>query len=83
MLKYSLSIFMGLMLVAAASNSYSVPPPEYLKIKDFKKCLDTQNFGTWKGWCMPAEKPESCPAESWEQLKALTEKEKLHNCPAK
>jgi hypothetical protein len=71
------------MFVTVAINSFSAPTPEYLQIKDFKKCLETQKFDIWEGWCMPAEKPESCPAESWEQLKALTGKEKLPNCPSK
>ncbi len=80
---YSLSTFMGLMFATVAINSFAAPPPTYLQIKEFKKCLETQKIDTWEGWCIPAEKPESCPEESWEQLKALTGKEKLPDCPSK
>lgn len=42
--------------------------PEYLKVKSFKKCLGTQSYRGWKGYCMPEDQPENCPDDSWDKL---------------
>jgi hypothetical protein len=86
-MKYVLT---GLRVVAACSlllavpiNGNAAPEPKYLEIKDFKKCLSTEDMGSYQSWCMPAKKPASCPAKSWTQLSELIETEKLPACQAK
>nr|WP_321467511.1 hypothetical protein [uncultured Desulfobulbus sp.] len=81
MFKYSLFLSFALLFVAVVGENSAVAPPKYLEIKNFKQCLTTQKFDTWEGWCMPALKPETCPAESWEQLNALDENDKVPPCP--
>ncbi|SFM93714.1 hypothetical protein SAMN05660284_00026 [Formivibrio citricus] len=71
-----------IVFAAVTASSSAALPPKYLGIKDFKLCLATQEINTYRAWCMPAGKPESCPAASWEQLKALTGTDKLPDCPA-
>ena len=61
---------------AHKSQNNCARPPAYLQVKDFKKCLDTQDMGSWQSWCLPAEKPSHCPQASWQQL------EKMDNIPA-
>ena len=78
MSKYQLS---GLLLAAIASASIAALPPKYLAIKDFKQCLAVREFGTYRAWCMPAAKPESCPATSWSELNALTGSDRIPDCP--
>jgi hypothetical protein len=80
MLKKSLPALLGLMFAAVTSHSSAALPPKYLGIKDFKLCLATQEIKTYSAWCMPAEKPASCPTTSWEQLKALGGSDKLPDC---
>ncbi len=80
MLKNSLLAFT--VFTAIAANSSAALPPKYLGITDFKLCLATQEINTYRAWCMPAGKPEHCPATSWAQLKALTGTDKLPDCPA-
>ena len=55
-------------------------PPKYLEVKDFKKCLAEKDMGTYSMWCLPANKPEACPKESWEQLNNLTGQDKVPSC---
>ena len=79
MSKYPL---LGLLLAAIASASAAALPPKYLAIKDFKQCLAVQEFATYRAWCLPAAKPESCPAASWAELTALTGSDRIPDCPA-
>lgn len=58
----------------------AVLPPKYLQVKDFKLCFSTKNMGTWEAWCMPSEKPVSCPNNAWKQLKALKQKDRVPSC---
>lgn len=81
MFKYLSVIAAAMVFAAFAGSSSAVTPPKYLEIKDFKLCLAIQKFDTWEGWCMPAQKPGTCPAESWQQLNALEGEDKLSPCP--
>ncbi len=81
MIKKLLVLFLGVVVAFIAFSSFAAKPPEYLDIKDFKKCLATQKYDTWDGWCMPAKKPDECPEASWQKLLALTIQEKLPVCP--
>ena len=72
----------GLLLAAVATASVAALPPKYLGIKDFKRCLAVRQFATYRAWCMPAAQPESCPAASWAELKALTASERVPACPS-
>lgn len=82
MLKTTFSILSGMLFACVATGSTAALPPKYLGIEDFKLCLGTQDNTTYRSWCIPAEKPASCPAASWEQLRALAGADKLPDCPA-
>lgn len=43
-------------------------PPQYLEVKDFKLCLETQDNGTWQSWCLPRKQPKACSDKSWAKL---------------
>lgn len=60
----------------------TVLPPRYLFIPQFKDCLKTQTIGSYQAWCMPQDKPQSCPANSWEQLLALQGRDRISLCHA-
>ena len=81
MLKQSSYIFIGLLLSSIAMNSSAVLPPKYLAIENFKLCVGSQEIDTYTALCMPAGKPENCPEASWEQLKALSGRDKIPDCP--
>ena len=82
MMKKSLPVFMGSLLASVAIESSAVPAPKYLGIESFKLCLATQEINTASFLCMPAGKPDACPETSWEQLKALTGRDAIPDCPA-
>lgn len=73
---------MGLLLSSIAIESSAVLPPKYLEIESFKLCLGTQEINTARFLCMPSGKPDACPETSWEQLKALSGKDTIPDCPA-
>ncbi len=77
-----LCIGAGILFFAGVLTCYAVTPPRYLETKDFKQCLNVQDFGSWQGWCLPADKPVGCPAASWEQLNMETGKDCVPRCPA-
>ena len=78
MSKHQLS---GLLLAAIATTSVAALPPKYLAVKDFKQCLSVQESGTYRAWCLPAQKPQNCPATSWAELTALTASDRVPDCP--
>jgi hypothetical protein len=78
----SLPIFMGLLLSIVAIESSAVPAPKYLGIESFKLCLGTQEINAASFLCMQSGKPDACPETSWEQLKALSGKDAIPDCPA-
>ena len=43
-------------------------PPAYLSVNQWKDCVDSKDMGGWNAWCKPVDKPENCPADSWDQL---------------
>jgi hypothetical protein len=45
--------------------------PAYLKVDNYKNCLDIQEYRGWEGLCMPTDKPENCPSDSWSQLQEM------------
>lgn len=63
-------------------SAQAVPAPKYLMVKDFRLCLASEPVGTYRRLCLPAEKPEACPAESWAQLKGLTGVDRMEACAA-
>ena len=42
--------------------------PAYLSVMQWKDCVDSKDMGSWSAWCKPAEKPDACPADTWEKL---------------
>jgi len=43
--------------------------PAYLSVTQWQDCVDSKfNMGSWSSYCKPADKPDDCPATSWEQL---------------
>lgn len=55
-------------LVGSDSSTWT---PAYLKVKKFKKCLSTENYRGWQGYCFPAEQPKECPDQSWDELSKM------------
>ena len=53
-------------------------PPAYLSVKGFKNCLKTQSYGTWRGWCLPKDRPSSCLKASWKQLQGQADLPSCH-----
>ncbi len=47
--------------------------PEYLKVPDYELCLQVYQVGAsaLSEYCIPREKPENCPDQSWMQLKRV------------
>ncbi|MFT4693814.1 MAG: hypothetical protein ACI8TE_000712 [Francisella sp.] len=45
--------------------------PAYLKVDNYKNCLDIQEYRGWEGLCMPTDKPKNCPSDSWSQLQEM------------
>ncbi len=41
-----------------------VATPAYMSVSQFKHCLGRNE----NQWCEPADKPETCPEDSWEQM---------------
>jgi len=81
-MKNALPLFIGMIGATAAIESSAALPPKYLGIPDFAQCLATREVDTYRAWCLPAVKPEPCPAASWGQLNALAGADKLPDCPA-
>lgn len=55
-------------MVGTNSGTYA---PKYLSVPEFKKCLSTENHGTWKGYCLPSKIIKGCPTASFNELKKL------------
>jgi len=45
-----------------------VAQPEYLTVPSLMECTGEKDMGDWSAFCKPAEQPEACPKDSWEQL---------------
>lgn len=45
--------------------------PKYLSVPEYKKCLETHDFGTWKGYCLPSKIKDGCPTSSFNELRKL------------
>ena len=57
------------MIPGGVEGETGVAAPAYLSVPQFADCLDSKNItSTWSEWCKPADKPDDCPATSWEQL---------------
>lgn len=78
--KKLLSLALCTSLLIAATDIFAVLPPQYLNVENFQQCLATKDMGTWKAWCIPDTKPDSCPDQSWQQLNGLTGKDKIPSC---
>lgn len=61
-------------------NVNAVGAPEYLQVANHQACLEKKDFGTWEGYCTPANKPADCPEESWTKLNSLTGNDKPSPC---
>jgi len=66
--------------LAPASPALAMPAPKYLMVKDFRLCLASEPVQSYRRWCLPADKPEACPMESWEKLKGLTGVDQMPAC---
>lgn len=55
-------------LVGTDKNTWT---PEYLSVRDFKKCLAVQDYRGWQGYCLPEEQPKDCPDDSWDKLEEM------------
>lgn len=72
----------------AGGQSRSVPsgstastlPPKYLEVDQFRQCLALKQVGAHQQWCMPASRPDSCPAQSWDRLNGLQGGDRVPNC---
>lgn len=81
MSKATFYALMGLLFACTAMGSSAALPPKCLGVEDFKQCLRTQESTTYRSWCMPAEKLESCPAATWKLLMAFSGIDKVPECP--
>ena len=82
MFTHKTAICIAVLLSATTFHASAALPPKYLGVKDFKQCLATQPIDTYRVWCMPKQKPEACPATSWNELKALDGRDRIINCSA-
>jgi len=82
MFTHKTAICIAVLLSATTFHASAALPPKYLGVKDFKQCLATQPIDTYRVWCMPEQKPEACPAASWNELKALDGRDRIINCSA-
>ncbi|API85896.1 hypothetical protein [Francisella uliginis] len=55
-------------LVGSSSSTWT---PAYLKVKKFKKCLSTEEYRGWQGYCLPSKQPKKCPDASWSELNKM------------
>ncbi|MED7789100.1 hypothetical protein [Francisella sp. 19X1-34] len=55
-------------MVGTNSGTYT---PKYLSVPEYKKCLETHDFGTWKGYCLPSQIKDGCPTSSFKELRKL------------
>ena len=55
-------------LVGQDSSTWT---PAYLSVDKFKDCLSVQNMRGWEGYCMPDDKPDNCPSNSWDELEKM------------
>lgn len=56
---------LSLPIARAGGGPYS-RTPGYLSVPDHKECLGNIQQGTASFYCLPKEKPKSCPQSSWE-----------------
>ena len=55
-------------MISMLDDDVGLAAPAYLSVAQFEDCVDSKNMGLWSEWCKPADKPDDCPATSWEQL---------------
>ncbi|ASG67107.1 hypothetical protein fh0823_20890 [Francisella halioticida] len=55
-------------LIGSSSSTWT---PAYLKVKKFKKCLSTEDYRGWQGYCLPSKQPKKCPDTSWKELNKM------------
>ncbi|QIW10132.1 hypothetical protein [Francisella sp. LA112445] len=55
-------------MVGTNSGTYT---PKYLSVPEYKQCLETHDFGTWKGYCLPSKIKNGCPTSSFKELGKL------------
>jgi len=48
-------------------------PPAYLSVPQHRDCLGSKKVGSSSQFCLPFEKPEACPQESFNQLRDVFE----------
>jgi hypothetical protein len=59
-------------LLMSTSFCFAVLPPKYLTVPAFDKCLKEKKVDSHTAWCLPKNKPVTCPKESWAKLSADT-----------
>lgn len=66
--------------VPAFAQTAGMPAPRYLQVPSFKQCLASQQIKTYSAWCLPADKPQACPQDSWDALSRLSGVDKMPAC---
>lgn len=61
----------ALILTSLSFTAIALPAPEYLSVKGFKACFESEQHDTWTSWCMPASKPDTCTRQDWDRLKKM------------
>lgn len=64
------------------AQSAGMPAPRYLQVPGFKQCLASQQINTYRTWCLPADRPQACPQDSWDALSRLSGVDKMPACEA-
>ncbi|MBK2026187.1 hypothetical protein AB9G23_09595 [Francisella philomiragia] len=55
-------------LMGSDKSTYT---PDYLSIPKYEKCLGKEAVQDSILWCLPKEKPKSCPTKSWKKLQTV------------
>lgn len=69
-------------LASHAGASFAVTPPKYLSVRDFRQCLASEPHDSYRTWCLPAQQPQQCSDDSWQQLQALQGDDRVAACAA-
>lgn len=65
-------------LVIFSASSWSMRPPAYLSVPDWKSCTESYTEKSAEFYCLPKDRPSACPMSSWKKLK---HHHMLNRCP--
>lgn len=68
--------------LASDTPAIGMPAPRYLQVPDFQQCLASEQQGSYSTWCLLAQRPDSCPQASWQQLQQLPVGQQVPACRA-